>query len=281
MEIDRAKPLDICRIETCSFVKHKAHTENISTNKAMQLAADELGVPFGTIKNWVYPAGTEKRNESRRKQRELEGCMTGHTTPLPDNLANLENLEEIIFERKKEIAKEINEPTQHKRKNAQFRTSFSGENEWYTPLIYIDAVRQVLGEIDLDPATSEFGQDRIRAKHYFTPKENGLVQPWIGKIYLNPPYSQPLIAQFIEKAVEEYGNKHVTEAIVLTHNYTDTKWFHQIETVAACICFTLGRVRFEKSDGQIASPTQGSAFFYLGSNPEKFRQIFEEFGFVR
>jgi hypothetical protein len=40
----------------------------------------------------------------------------------------------------------------------------TGENEWYTPKQYIEAARKVLGEIDLDPATSEKAQETIGAK---------------------------------------------------------------------------------------------------------------------
>lgn len=163
----------------------------------------------------------------------------------------------------------------------QFRTSFTGENEWFTPVEYIEAARQVLEQIDLDPASSEFGQNRIRASFFYTVHDDGLQKPWHGKVWLNPPYSQPLIAQFAKKVVLEYKAGNITEAIILTHNYTDTSWFHLIESVASLICFTRGRVRFEAQDGTIAAPTQGSAFFYLGQNPERFREIFGKYGFIR
>jgi hypothetical protein len=34
----------------------------------------------------------------------------------------------------------------------------TGVPEWYTPQMYVEAVRKVLGDIDLDPATSELAQ---------------------------------------------------------------------------------------------------------------------------
>lgn len=163
----------------------------------------------------------------------------------------------------------------------KFRISFTGENEWYTPLIYIEAARQVLGTIKLDPATSEFGQKRIQAIQYYTKDDDGLKYQWSGPMWLNPPYSQPLIAQFIKKTVHEYNASNITEAIILTHNYTDTEWFHELESIASLLCFTKGRIKYEKEDGTIAAPTQGACFFYLGENEAKFNSIFSQFGFIR
>lgn len=165
--------------------------------------------------------------------------------------------------------------------NDQFRTSFTGENEWYTPGVYIAAAKEVMGHISLDPASSDIAQERIAAMSYFTKENDGLEQEWFGNIWMNPPYSQPLICSFIKKLVDEYESKRVEEAIILTHNYTDTSWFHLAESKAALICFTRGRIRFEDKDGNLASPTQGSVFFYFGNNLDKFREVFSQFGFIR
>ena len=165
--------------------------------------------------------------------------------------------------------------------NTQFRTSGTGENEWYTPPEYIEAARDALGDIDLDPASSEFGQSRVQAAQYFTVENDGLTQPWYGRVFLNPPYSQPLIQQFIEKLIHEYRSARVDSAILLVHNYTDTRWFHIAEAEAEAICFTLGRIKFEGADGSVASPTQGQAFLYYGPQPGMFYERFKDIGFVR
>jgi phage N-6-adenine-methyltransferase len=158
--------------------------------------------------------------------------------------------------------------------------SGTGENEWYTPALYLTAAREVLGEIDLDPASSEHAQKTVQAKRIFTAQDDGLSQEWHGKIWLNPPYAQPLMSQFITKLMTELTVGHAQEAILLTHNYTDTGWFHEAAGQAHMICFTRGRVRFVDAEGTEAAPTQGQAFFYFGPQSEEFRLVFREFGFV-
>lgn len=165
--------------------------------------------------------------------------------------------------------------------NLGHRAQGTGQNEWFTPDIHIQAARDVMGEIDLDPATSEAAQKRIQAKQYFTPRENGLERDWTGRIWLNPPYSKPNITNFSVKMCTEVEAGRTSEAIMLAHAYTDTSWFHQVEKKAALICFTKGRIGFEEDDGHVAAPTQGQCFFYFGKNLENFRGIFKQFGFIR
>lgn len=46
--------------------------------------------------------------------------------------------------------------------------------------------------------------------------------------------------------IAEVQAGHVTEAIMITHNYIDTNWFHKLVGVATAICFTKGRVKLRR-----------------------------------
>lgn len=166
-------------------------------------------------------------------------------------------------------------------KGGHFRARFTGENEWYTPAPYIEAARSCLGAIDLDPASAAVAQKTIRAAHFFTRHDDGLRQAWHGRVWLNPPYAQPDIARFIDTLLAEIGAGRATEAILLTHNYTDTGWFHAAAGQCTAICFTRGRIRFVGASGEIAAPTQGQTFFYFGPGLDRFRATFGSFGFIR
>ncbi|HSG70117.1 MAG TPA: DNA N-6-adenine-methyltransferase, partial [Planctomycetaceae bacterium] len=161
------------------------------------------------------------------------------------------------------------------------RTAFTGNNEWYTPREYIESARRVLKTIDLDPASSEVAQQTVQAEQYFDEAADGLQQEWFGNVWLNPPYSRDLLPKFVSKLVEEKQSGNVKTAILLTHNYTDTVWFHTAEAVADRICFTLGRISFVDTLGDRCSPTQGQTFFYFGDKPHSFDAEFSKWGFVR
>ena len=160
------------------------------------------------------------------------------------------------------------------------RAEGTGENEWFTPLKYVEAARGVMGAIDLDPATHPIAQETINALKFYTRVDDALTKEWTGRVWLNPPYAQPLISQFIEKLVEELSAGNVTQAILLTHNYTDTAWFHNAESLCNAVCFTRGRIKFTDIEGEEAAPTQGQAFFYFGENVDEFAAQFLQFGFI-
>lgn len=194
-----------------------------------------------------------------------------------------QQFEQILAERRERIEQENERTTVDLLAAADkhVRGTFgTGENEWYTPEAHILLARSVLGHIDLDPASSHVANRVVQADNFFSTETNGLDMMWFGRVWLNPPYAQPLIAQFAEKVAQEYQAGRVTAAIVLTHNYTDTAWFQDLAAAASAICFTRGRVRFVSPTGEQAAPTQGQAFFYFGSDIDIFADVFEEVGFV-
>lgn len=194
-----------------------------------------------------------------------------------------QKFEGILSERRERIEQEnervgaslLDEANKHVR-----GTLGTGENEWYTPRECIRLVHEVMGAIDLDPASAEIAQQHVMAGTFFTEEVNGLEQKWFGRVFLNPPYSQPAISQFSYKMVSEWEAGNVSEAIMLTHNYTDTAWFQKLALVASAICFTRGRIKFVSPEGEVAAPTQGQAYFYFGTNLSAFHTVFSAAGFV-
>jgi len=154
-------------------------------------------------------------------------------------------------------------------------------DEWYTPVDIIEAAREVLGNIDLDPASCDHAQEIIKADRFYTKDDDSLRDDcrWRGRIWLNPPYSTPLIDKFIDKLVNSYEFGDVEEAIMLTNNSSDTRWFHKLLSRYP-VCFTLGRVPFWRKDHDDFNTRQGQAIFYLGKNPQRFFDVFSFFGEV-
>lgn len=154
----------------------------------------------------------------------------------------------------------------------------SGENEWYTPECYIESARLVMGSIDLDPASSEIANQTVNANLFYTQEEDGLSKEWFGNIWMNPPYSQPLIFQFISKLVE---SNQVNQAIVLVNNGTETKWGQLLMKHSSAVCFHQGRIRFIDKYGNLGdAPLQGQMICYLGSEVNNFVNEFNQYGTI-
>lgn len=161
----------------------------------------------------------------------------------------------------------------------------SGNNERYTPEYIIQLARKTMGNIDVDPASSEIANNSlIKASMFFDKETNGLLQEWHGKIWLNPPYQRGLIESFIDKLLEEYHAGRTTEAIILTHNASETKWYGKLLEETTAMCVVSGRIRFYaiNNGGQVykpkGAPLQGQFITYIGSNWQTFCDIFKQLG---
>lgn len=153
----------------------------------------------------------------------------------------------------------------------------SGENEWYTPKYIIDAAKETMGSIDLDPATSELANETVKAEEIFTKENDGFDKEWTGNVWLNPPYAQPLINEFSDKLISELDN--IEQACVLVNNATETNWFQNMLEVCDAVCFLKSRVKFIDMNGKASgAPLQGQAVLYFGNRVKIFSIKYNNYG---
>src|SRR5215471_8840751 len=124
-------------------------------------------------------------------------------------------------------------------------------NEWYTPPLYVEAARAVLGGIDLDPASSDRANETVRAHTWFTLQENGLAQQWQGRVFLNPPYGwqdgESSAGIWAAKLLAEYDAGRVSAAVLLVNAVPGNSWFAPLWRFP--ICFTDHRISFIDAQG--------------------------------
>ena len=111
-------------------------------------------------------------------------------------------------------------------------------NEWYTPPGIFDALSI---DFDLDPAHPAERLPWIPAARTFCKADDGLSQPWEGRVWLNPPYGRetdPWLERFVE-----HGN-----GIALVFARTETEWFHRHALAVDGWCLIRGRLTFVYAD---------------------------------
>lgn len=104
-------------------------------------------------------------------------------------------------------------------------------DEWYTPDQFVSS----LGEFDLDPATS-LARGRQLAKRFYTVQEDGLLSPWSGRVWLNPPFSK--IHPWIERMREH------NDGILLCFSRTDARWFVDLVRYCGGLFLIQSRMQF-------------------------------------
>lgn len=157
--------------------------------------------------------------------------------------------------------------------NTQFERSTHTTDEWYTPKEIINA----LGKFDLDPC-APIAPLWQTAETMYNKNDDGLDQPWHGRVWLNPPYSRPLIEQFVKRLAEHENG------IALLFNRCDSKMFQDvIFEKATAMKFLRNRIRFFRPDGTRGeSPGCGSILIAFGKdNAEVLRTCDIEGKYVR
>lgn len=93
---------------------------------------------------------------------------------------------------------------------------------WLTPL---------LPPVALDPASNPRSTVRARRTYSLEKRLDGLKLPWHGAVFLNPPYSDPLV--WMQKLIEELTTERCAEAIVLCKLDSSTEWWHVLNSFGA------------------------------------------------
>lgn len=108
-----------------------------------------------------------------------------------------------------------------------------GHPEWLTPKPIIDE----LGPFDLDPCSPIVRPWPTAARHY-TIEDDGLAQPWRGRVWLNPPYGRETGRWLARMA--EHG-----DGIALVFARTETRmFFDYIWPRTSGVLFVRGRINF-------------------------------------
>lgn len=141
------------------------------------------------------------------------------------------------------------------------QSSRSETDVWLTPPAIIEALGGP-DSFDLDPA-SPVDRPWPTARTHFTVEDNGLILPWIGRVYLNPPYSNPLMARFMGRMAAH------NRGIALTFARTETDTFHRfVWDAASAIMFLRGRLNFHAADGVRAKKNGGAPSILIAYGPE-------------
>lgn len=117
--------------------------------------------------------------------------------------------------------------------------------DWATPQALFDELNREFG-FTLDVAADD---TNAKCARYYTQVDDGLLSPWSGVVWCNPPYG-PCVGDWVEKAYREAG-RGVTSVLLLPAR-TDTAWFHAYVLNKADIRFVRGRLKF--SDGRGSAP---------------------------
>jgi hypothetical protein len=162
----------------------------------------------------------------------------------------------------------------------------ANENDWITNPSTIVHVTNVLGNIELDPASSLVANKIVGAERIYTIEDNSLTMEWISSnIYINPPFgkigTKSQAGIFAEYAIDQYRKGNFKEGIILIHTRVGYKWFNHL--LDRLVSATLKeRIRFINPQTMQIGPQAKTAqtLFYLGADSSKFTEEFKDKAYI-
>jgi len=155
--------------------------------------------------------------------------------------------------------------------------AISVNHERYTPPDLVDAIRRVLGVIDLDPASSKSANKVVQARSFFTRETNGLKRRWRGRVFLNPPFDD--WPTWVAKLDRELASGRVREAVVV--GPANISAFRPLLHRGALLWVPDERPRYyDPQADKLIDPPFGSLVSYVGRKRDRFLKVFGSHGLV-
>lgn len=115
---------------------------------------------------------------------------------------------------------------------------FSSRSDlWETPKELFDELNAEF-HFDLDACALP---ENAKCPRYYSPDQDGLLQPWDGAVWCNPLYGRD-VGRWVQKAARSALSG--ATVVMLLPARTDTRWFHKWIYRKAEIRFLRGRLKF-------------------------------------
>lgn len=128
---------------------------------------------------------------------------------------------------------------------------FSSKTDlWATPQDFFDELDAEFG-FSLDVCALP---ENAKCERYYTPEMDGLIQPWTGRVWCNPPYGRE-IARWVERGYQSIATGAADVVVMLLPARTDTQWFHKYIYGKGEIRFVKGRLKFGDAKNSAPFPS--------------------------
>lgn len=100
------------------------------------------------------------------------------------------------------------------------------QTNWGTPPDLFDKLARNFGPFDLDPCGAAGNYVSESCGTYYHSASSGLVHPWRGRVFMNPPYGRGLL-DWVVKATTEVYMGNAERVVALLPVRTDTRWWQR------------------------------------------------------
>jgi site-specific DNA-methyltransferase (adenine-specific) len=126
----------------------------------------------------------------------------------------------------------------------------SASCEWATPQDLFDELNREFGGFTVDVCATK---DNALCPRYYDREQDGLRQPWTGRVWCNPPYGRE-IRRWVQKASESVQSGEAEIVVCLVPARVDTAWWHDY-CASAEVRFLRGRLRFGEAKSGAPFPS--------------------------